>query len=156
LHIVPRILINISQSVEGSVIGLTHTLICTAIVAIGVSPSPVKVNWSGSTSLSESPWVVTFDQTYTGSQYRFGKVSTFSPLLSHDVGEYTCSVIVTGFDRAGNSESVKVIANGMYQISDLFWVLTHIATSYVHWVCYTFIVHKNKTTNIHIIIYAPM
>ena len=124
LHIVPRILINISQSVEGSVIGLTHTLICTAIVVTGVSPSLVKVNWSGTTSLSESPRVVIFDQTYSGSQHtlRFGKALTFSPLLSHDVGEYTCSVMVTGFDGVGNSESVMVIANGMYWIPEfIFW-----------------------------------
>jgi len=123
VYAVSRILINISQSVEGSIIGLPHTLICTVIVANGVSPSLVKVNWSGTTSLSESPRVVTFDQTYTGSQYklRFGKALTFSPLLSHDIGEYTCSVKVTGFDRVGNSESAMVIANGMYQIPDLFF-----------------------------------
>jgi len=132
LPIVPRIFIDISQSVEGSVIGLTHTLICTAIVVTGVSPSLVKVNWSGTTSLSESPRVIVFDQTYTGSQYRlrFGKALTFSPLLGHDAGEYTCSVMVTGFDRVGNSKSVMVMANGMYisepESISIFWVSTHI------------------------------
>ena len=108
-------MIDISQSVEGSVIGLPHTLICTAIVVTGVSPSLVKVEWSGSTTLSESPRVAIFNQSVTGSQHRlkFGRTVTFSPLLSHDMGEYTCSLMVTGFDRIGNSESVIVMANGM-------------------------------------------
>ena len=113
--LVPEILIDISQSVEGSVVGLPHTLICTAIVVIGVSPSLVKVEWSGSTSLSESPRVSLFNQSSTGSQHRlkFGRTVTFSPLLSYDIGAYTCSVMVTGFDRIGDSESVMVMANGM-------------------------------------------
>ena len=114
--IVPEISIDISQSVEGSVIGLPHTLICTAIVVTGVSPSLVRVDWNGSTSLLESPRVAIFDQTSSGSQYRlkFGRTVTFSPLLGHDVGEYICSVKVTGFDRIGSSESVIVMANGNY------------------------------------------
>ena len=114
--LVPEILIDISQSVEGSIIGLPHTLICTAIVVIGVSPSLVEVEWSGSTSLSESPRVTIFHQSSTGSQHRlkFGRTVTFSPLLGHDIGEYTCSVTVTAFDRIGDSESVMVMANGTY------------------------------------------
>ena len=115
--IVPEISIDISQSVEGSIVGLPHTLICTAIVVIGVSPSLVKVDWNGSTSLLESPRVAIFDQTSTGSQYRlkFGRTVTFSPLLAHDAGEYICSVKVTGFERIRSSESVTVMANGNYK-----------------------------------------
>ena len=113
--LVPEILIDISQSVEGSIIGLPHTLICTAIVVFGVSPSLVRVEWSGNTSLSESPRVSIFDQTNGRSQHRwkFDRTLTFSPLLGHDIGEYTCSVMVTGFNRIGNSGSVVVMANGM-------------------------------------------
>ena len=109
-------MIDISQSVEGSIIGLPHTLICTAIVVFGVSPSLVKVEWSGSTSLSESPRVSLFNQSSAGSQHRlkFGRTVTFSPLLSYDIGAYTCSVMVTGFDKSGDSESVMVMTNGKY------------------------------------------
>ena len=122
--LVPEILIDISQSVEGSIIGLPHTLICTAIVVIGVSPSIVKIEWSGSTSLSESPRVAIFNQSSTGSQHRlkFGRTVTFSPLLSHDIGEYTCSVTVTTFDRIGDSQSVMVMAYGMQYVSYLHTV----------------------------------
>ena len=115
-YIVPELLIDISQSIEGSIIGLPHTLVCTAIVVVGVSPSLVKVEWSGSTSLSESPRVSVFTQTYTMSQHRlhFGKTLAFAPLLGHDVEEYTCSVMVTGFDKAGNSEAIMVMASGKH------------------------------------------
>ena len=114
--LVPKIFIDVSQSVEGSVIGLSHTLVCTAIVVIGVSPPLVKIDWSGDTSLSESPRVIIFNQTSTRSQHRlkFARTVAFSPLLRHDIGEYICSVAVTGFDRSGNSESVMVMTNGKY------------------------------------------
>ena len=117
-YIVPDISIDISQSVEGSVIGLPHTLNCTVTVVIGVSPSLVKVDWKGSSSLSELPRVAIFDQTSTKSHNRlkFGRTVTFSPLLDYDVGEYICSVMVTGFDRIGNSENVIVVANGKHKI----------------------------------------
>ena len=126
--LVPQILVDISQSVEGSVIGLPHTLSCTAIVVIGVSPSLVKVEWSG-TSLSESPRVAIFNQTSARSHHRlkFGRTVTFLPLLGHDIGEYNCSVTVTGFDRIGNLENVMVMVNGKYQLLEcshkwLYWV----------------------------------
>ena len=108
-------MIDISQSVEGSVIGLPHTLVCTAIVVAGVSPPLVKIEWIGDTSLSESPRVTVFNQTSSGSQRRlkFARTVAFSPLLGHDIGEYTCVVTVTGFERSGNSESVIVMTNGM-------------------------------------------
>ena len=114
-------MIDISQSVGGSVIGLPHTLICTAIVVTGVSPSLVKVDWSGSTSLSESSRVTIFNLTRTESQNRlkFGRTVTFTPLLGHDVGEYTCSVVVTGFKRIENSESVMVMTNGMSYVPNV-------------------------------------
>ena len=107
-------MIDISQSVEGSVIGLPHTLICTAIVVIGVSPSLVRIDWTGSTSLLDSPRVAIFNQTGTKSLYRlkFESTVTFSPLLDHDIGNYICSVMVTGFDGVGISQSLEVSANG--------------------------------------------
>ena len=117
--LVPKVLIDISQSVEGSIIGLPHTLVCTAIVVVGVSPPLVKIEWSGNTSLSESPRVIIFNQTNTRSQHRlkFARTVAFSPLLGHDIGEYTCSVTVTGFDRSGNSDNVMVMTNGKYMSS---------------------------------------
>ena len=114
-YTVPKVLIDISQSVEGSIIGLPHTLVCTAIVVVGVSPPLVKIEWSGNSSLSESPRVTIFNQTNTRSHHRlkFSRTVTFTPLLGHDIGEYTCSVTVIGFDRSGNSDSVMVMTNGM-------------------------------------------
>ena len=112
--LVPEIMIDISQSVDGSIIGLPHSLMCTAIVVVGVSPSLVKVEWSGSTSLSESPRVSIFNQTKTILQdtLYFGRTVIFSPLLGHDMGEYICSVMVTGFEQTRNSENVIVTTNG--------------------------------------------
>ena len=108
--------IEISQSTEGSVIGLSHTLICTVATAVGVSPSLVKIDWSRNSSLSESPRVTIFDQTTTRSHDTLilKRIVAFSPLLYHDIGEYTCSVMVTGFDGVGNLESAMIMANGMY------------------------------------------
>ena len=125
LLVVPEISIDISQSVEGSVIGLPHTLICTATAVIGVSPSLVNVDWRGSTSLSESPRVTIFNQTSVKSHHRlkFGRTVTFSPLLGHDIGEYNCSVVVNGFDSIGGSENVMLMANGKYKMLECsyFW-----------------------------------
>ena len=117
--LVPEISIGVSQSIEGSVIGLPHTLICAVAVVVGLSPSLAKIDWTGNSSLSEAPRVTIFDQTTTRSHDRliFERIVAFSPLLSHDIGEYTCSVMVTGFDEAGNLESAIVMANGKYQIT---------------------------------------
>ena len=117
--LVPEISIDVSQSIEGSVIGLPHSLICTVTVVVGVSPSLVKIDWTGNSSLSESPRVTIFDQTTTRSHDRLilERIVTFSPLLDLDIGEYTCSVMVTGFDGIGNLESAIVMANGKYQIT---------------------------------------
>ena len=103
---------------EGSVIGLPHSLMCTAIVVVGVSPSLVTVQWSGGTSLSESPRVSIFNQTITELQdtLYFGRTVLFSPLLDHDMGEYICSVMVTGFNQAEKSENVMVTANGKHAL----------------------------------------
>ena len=118
--LVPEILIDISQSVEGSVIGLPHTVVCTATVVFGVSPSLVRVEWSRSTSLLESPRISVFDQTSSRSQHRlnFLRTVTFSPLLGCDIGEYTCSVTVTGFDSVSISDNVTVVTNGKHFVSE--------------------------------------
>ena len=114
--LVPEISIEISQSKEGSVIGLPHTLICTVTTVVGVSPSLVKIDWTGNSSLSESSRVTIFDQTTTRSHDTLilERIVAFSPLLYHDIGKYTCSVMVTGFDGVGNLESAIIIANGKY------------------------------------------
>ena len=109
---VPQALINITQSMEGSVSGLNHTLTCTVTVANGVSSSLVVIDWSGGDSLSESSRVIISDQTNNGVQYT--RTVTFSPLLSIDGGEYICSVSVDGFSEADNSQSVTVMVNGRY------------------------------------------
>ena len=118
--LVPEILIDISQSVEGSIIGLPHTVVCTATVVFGVSPSLVSVEWSGSSSLLEPSRISVFDQASSRSQDRlkFTRTVTFSPLLGHDIGEYTCSVTVTGFDSVSISDNVTVVTNGKHFVSE--------------------------------------
>ena len=107
---VPQASINITQSMEGSVSGLNHTLTCTAAVADGVSSSQVMIDWSLGDSLSEPPRGNISNQTNNGIQYT--RTVTFSPLLSIDGGEYICSVSVDGFSGANNSDSVTVMVNG--------------------------------------------
>ena len=109
--IVPQATLDISESTEGSVSGLTHTLTCTATLANGVLPSLVTISWSGG-SLSQSPRVIVSDQTTNGSHYT--RTVTFSPLLYNDAGQYNCSVLVDGFDEAQTSDDVLIIlVNGM-------------------------------------------
>ena len=108
--IVPQTSITISQSVGSPNVGENHILTCTVTVASGVSSSLVEVNWSGGASLSDSPRVTISDVTNNGSQYT--TMITFSPLLSRDGGQYTCSVSVNGFDEADNSDSVMIVVNG--------------------------------------------
>ena len=67
------------------------------------------VQWSGGDS-SESPRVTVSDQTNNGLQYT--RMITFSPSMTDDSGEYTCSVSVLGFDEADNSDSVTVMVDG--------------------------------------------
>lgn len=116
--LVPEIMIDISQSVDGSIIGLPHSLMCTVTIVVGVSPSLVKVQWSGSASLSESQRVSVLNQTSTESYdiLNFTRTVEFSPLLGRDIGEYICSVIVTDFNQTGNSDYVMVMTNGKYYI----------------------------------------
>ena len=108
---VPQASLYISESTEGSVSGLTHTLTCTATVANGVLPSLVTISWSGG-SLSQSSRVIVSDQTTNGSHYT--RTVTFSPLLYNDVGQYNCSVLVNGFDEAQYSENILIVINGKF------------------------------------------
>ena len=98
------------QSPGRLVSGLDTVLICTATVANGVPSSLVNVNWSGGASLSDSSRVTISNVTNNGLQYT--TMITFSPLLSRDGGQYTCSVSVDGFDEADNSDSVMIMVNG--------------------------------------------
>ena len=115
-EIVPQASLDISESTEGSVSGLTHTLTCTATLANGVLPSLVTISWSGG-SLSQSPRVIVSDQTTNGSHYT--RTVTFSPLLYNDAGQYSCSVLVDGFDEAQHSDDVMVAVNGMSNTCNL-------------------------------------
>ena len=93
----------------------THILTCTVIVANGTSSSLVVINWTGGNSLSESSRVTISDQTNNGLQYT--RMITFSPILSRDRGQYTCSVSVYGFSEADNSDTVMVIVSGKCVLS---------------------------------------
>ena len=100
-------------------IGQAHNLTCTVTVANGVSSSLVVINWSGGDSLSESSRVTISDQTNKGLQYT--RMITFSPILSRDRGQYRCSVSVTGFSEADNSDSIMVIVSGKCVATKLTW-----------------------------------
>ena len=91
-------------------VGDNLILTCTVIVVEGVSSSLIMTDWSGGDSLSESSRVTISDQTNNGLQYT--RMITFSSLRSRDRGQYTCSVSVTGFDEADNSDSVMIMVNG--------------------------------------------
>ena len=108
--VVPKPSVNISQSVDSPNVGQNHILTCTVTVASGVSSSIVEVNWSGGASLSDTHRVTISNVTNNGLQYT--RMITFSPLLSRDRGQYTCSVSVTGFDEAYNSNNIMVMPNG--------------------------------------------
>ena len=90
-------------------VGDNLILTCTVTVVEGILPSLVMVQWSGGDS-SDSPRITISDQTNNGLQYT--RMITFSPLLTDDSGEYTCSVSVMGFDEANNSDIVSVVVNG--------------------------------------------
>ena len=109
-HLVPKPSLVISQLVDNPNIGQNHVLTCTVTVAKGVSSSLVVIDWSGGDSLSESSRVIISDQTNNGVQYT--RTVTFSPLLSIDGGEYTCSVSVNGFAEANNSDIAAVVVTG--------------------------------------------
>ena len=91
-------------------VGQNHILTCTVTVPSGVSSSLVKVKWSGAASLSDSPRVTV--SHVTDHVLRYTTMITFSPLHSRDGGQYTCSVLVDGFDEADNSNNIMVMVNG--------------------------------------------
>ena len=100
-------------------VGQTHNLTCTVTVVNGTSSSLVVINWTGGDSLSELSRVTISDQTNNGLQYT--RMITFSPILSRDRGQYTCSVSVTGFDEADNSDTVMVMVSGKYVATKITW-----------------------------------
>jgi len=106
----------ISQSVNGSVDRLDHSLTCTVTVVDGVQSNLVMISWTGGSSLSSSPRVTITEQTNVGLVYT--RTVIFSPLINGDGGQYTCSVTVTGFDEVDSSSSVIVVVNGKcsYQV----------------------------------------
>ena len=111
LHSVPQPLINISQSMEGSVSGLDRTLTCSVMAIVGVSSHLMMVNWTGGSSLPESPRVSVSE--LSNNMSLFTRTVTFSPLLNDDAGWYNCTVSVTGFDEATTSNNVTIVVNGM-------------------------------------------
>ena len=112
IEIVPQPQLIISQSANGSVNELDHSLTCTVTVVNGVHSDLVMISWNGGSSLSSSPRVTITDQTNVGLVYT--RTVIFSPLLNGDGGQYTCSVTITSFDEADSSSSVLVAVNGEY------------------------------------------
>ena len=108
IYSVPQALINVSQSEEGSVSGLNHTLYCTVTLVNGVSSSLVMVNWDREDSAS----LLSSDNMTVDNGLQFTRTISFLPLLNDNSGQYTCSVSVTGFSEADNSDSLTVVVNG--------------------------------------------
>ena len=106
--LVPQALITLSQSEEGSVSGLNHTLYCTVTLVNGVSSSLVMVNWDREDSASLLP----SDNMTVDNGTQFIRTMTFLPLLNANSGQYTCSVSVNGFSEADSSDTVTIIVNG--------------------------------------------
>ena len=111
-YVVPQPSVVTSQMSDGSFSGLNFGLTCRVTVVSGVQSNLVMVSWTGGSSLSSSPRVTISDQTNDGLVYI--RTVTFSPLLNDDEEQYTCSVSVTGFDEASNSDSIMVMVNGTY------------------------------------------
>ena len=112
MYTVSEVSINVTQSTEGSVIGLAHKLECTFLVTSGVSPSLVNITWNISAQLSESLRIVVSNLTNNGSLYT--KAITFLPLLSRDSGKHTCYVEISGFSETMSSKSIIVMVTGMH------------------------------------------
>ena len=91
-------------------VGDNLILTCRVTVVEGVSSSLVMIDWSGGDLLSESLRVTISDQTNNGLQYT--RMITFSSLRSRDREQYTCSMSITDFDEADNSDSVMLMVNG--------------------------------------------
>ena len=115
LFLVPQAIISVLQSSEGSVSGLNHFLICRARVANGVSPSLVMVNWDREVAVT----IMLNDTMPISYGLRFTRIITFSPILTANQGQYTCSVSVDGFSEADNSADLMVVVNGK-QISCMY------------------------------------
>ena len=98
----------ISQSVDSPIVGDDLILTCTVTVASGVSSSLVRVNWNSQDSMLPPSNISSTNMN--GSQYT--RMITFSPLLSGNRGQYTCSVSVNDFDKANNSNNTMVVVNG--------------------------------------------
>ena len=108
IYSVPQALINVSQSEEGSVSGLNHTLYCTVTLVNGVSSSLVMVNWDREDSAS----LLSSDNMTVDIGTQFTRTISFLPLLNANSGQYTCSVSVTDFSEADNSDSVMIVVHG--------------------------------------------
>ena len=108
IYSVPQALITVSQSEEGSVSGLNHTLYCTVTLVNGVSSSLVMVNWDKEDSAS----LLSSDNMTVDNGTQFTRTITFIPLLNANSGQYTCSVSVNGFSEANNSDTVTIVVNG--------------------------------------------
>ena len=108
VSLVPQASVNITQSREGSVSGLNHTLTCIVTVVEGVSPSLVMVSWDREDTASS----LSFENMTIDDELQFTRTTTFLPLLEDDGIQYTCSVSVTGFDEADDSDSVMIMVNG--------------------------------------------
>ena len=101
-------MVNVSQSEEGSVGGLNHTLYCIVTLVNGVSSSLVMVNWDREDSAS----LLSSDNMTVDTGTQFTRTISFLPLLNVNSGQYTCSVSVTDFSEADNSDSVMIVVKG--------------------------------------------
>ena len=108
VFLVPQASVGITQSREGSISGLSHTLTCTVIVVNGVMESLVTISWDREDTASS----LSTDNMATDDGLQFRRAITFLPLLKDNGTQYTCSVSVTGFGEADNSDSVTIMVNG--------------------------------------------
>jgi len=108
VSLVPQASISISQSTEGLVSGVNHTLLCTATVVNGVSSSLVMVNWSR----EDSAALLSSDNMTVDDGLQFTRAIRFLPIVNANSGQHICSVSVNGFSEADNSTSVTLVVNG--------------------------------------------
>ena len=108
VSLVPRASVSITQSREGSISGLSHTINCTVVVVNGVMESLVTISWDREDTASS----LSTDNMTTDDGLQFTRAITFLPLLKDDGTQYTCSVSVTGFGEADNSDNVTIMVNG--------------------------------------------
>ena len=114
---VPQATISVSQSSEGSVSGLYHTLTCIATVVNGVSPSLVMVSWDR----EETATMISNDTMPISDGLQFTRIISYSPIDTSRRGPHTCSVLVDGFSEADNSADLTVVVSGkqilyMYEV----------------------------------------